>query len=226
MVDAATKCSLCYKGSTIVKEVLGSDAIFIEDTIRGLKYVILLNPSAKSQTIVMCGTITEELTSMKQIQEHFNKFDITGAAEFIDNNIIKQLNKEYSSSLFAHSFGATIAMHFAVHLKISDYKIKEIITFGQPRSVKKKDEIMYKDLPIIRVVDFLDPFPLVPSSNSHFGPELILFEDAFYFFSSKLIDDPKKEIKFESNDIESYLKHLQPKLKSSISVPYEKMKKK
>ena len=69
LLDYAQKCANCYKGSNTVKDIYGADVYYSEDNVRHLKSVVLLNPSTKTQTVVLCGFGEEGLLN-KQSKIH------------------------------------------------------------------------------------------------------------------------------------------------------------
>ena len=221
--DACLMCSLAYKSSSAIKEVYGKNCQSLVDEDRNLRYILRTNNSAKTQTIALCGNMTQETLHLNSndIFTHL-KYDL--AANYIDQAFSKVLKKDFSTQIYGHSLGAGLAVIFALHLQKQGYKIDSVITFGQPKVIKQSDLDQFKILPLTRVVDYSDPCPFAFQNYSHFGPEIILLDGQYYSYLSNHTDrtdtptNPPKTL--QSNHIESALKNTQAKLKNPIYLPY------
>lgn len=72
------------------------------------------------------------------------------------------LKKEYQIHTTGHSLGGAIAVILAMFLSDEGYKIKDVITFGQPKVTNVSGVNKYNKLNIIRIVTEKDLVPLVP----------------------------------------------------------------
>ena len=62
--------------------------------------------------------------------------------------------------MYGHGLGACLAVLYGLHLENENYHIAKILTFGQPRMVRKKEINVFASLPLLRIVDFFDPLPV------------------------------------------------------------------
>jgi len=185
----------------------------------------------KSQIIVFCGAISESIVT-EHTQTNFAKpqsstldvystFAFDKAADQIDTSLVRFLKKDYSTQLYGHSLGAALAMLFTLHLQSEGFKVEKLITFGQPKIIREKESSMYKTIPAVRIVDFLDPVPLLFSGYVHTGPEVILFPEQHYSNLKEHQEDILAETRFDCNHIESYLRNLKAKQRAAVSIPWE-----
>lgn len=216
--SACSKCVTCYKGEKAVLEAF-PNAIYGEESDKNMKYFFV---DGDVQTIVICGSTPSESSKITDVTA---KFEFPKIAENIDAKV-RNLKRETPIHVFGHSLGAALAILFASHLQNLEYKIEHVITFGQPKVVRKKEASQYKSLPLLRIIDHYDPIPNTCFSGYlHVGPVVVLFDEAFYSYLSSHPEE-SGQAKADNHQAESYLKNLQKKIDSgAISIAYEKNKK-
>jgi hypothetical protein len=115
-------------------------------------------PPSKSGQIILAlgGTPSETTISNLQMEKNFGMDKI---ANQIEQNHFKTLpKKDNTVHIYAHSFGSAVALILAQHLAASGFKVEKFITFGQPKTIRESDSTLYKNLPLMRIVDFHDPY--------------------------------------------------------------------
>jgi triacylglycerol lipase len=83
-----------------------------------------------------------------------------------------------------HSLGGAIAVIVAMYLKMDDYPLTNVVTFGQPKVTNVSGAERFAGLPLTRIVTLQDIVPLVPPLSPlqikdldiywHMGEEVIL----------------------------------------------------
>jgi len=222
--DACLMCSMAYKSQNAIKEAYGMNTNVVEDTERNMRYFLLTNDRAKSQSIVFSGSVPESSTAAAMANKKidiFTTFGFDKAADQIDNSLVKFLKKDFSLSVFGHSLGASLAILFGLHLHSSGFKIDKIVTFGQPKIVKEREVSNYSQLPLIRVIDYNDPVPSLFVGYTHVGQEIVLFADSYYSTQNEHVDGSSPDKRYEFNHAESYLRNISKKLKGPILIPFE-----
>jgi len=126
--------------------------------------------------------------------------------------------KETMVHIYAHSFGAACALYLAQRLLTLGFKIEKILTFGQPKTIRETDAPTFRSLPLLRVIDFHDPYFLNFPGHSHIGPEVVLFDDIGYQYSAKHADDREVELNPDNNHVEYYLRNLKNKQKGALPI--------
>jgi len=93
------------------------------------------------------------------------------------------LEDGYETRITGHSLGGAVAAVLAMRLKAEGRPPHNCVTFGQPKVTDEKGVDIYRDLPLLRVVNHDDPVPLLPWETlgslegglyRHFGRELWL----------------------------------------------------
>jgi len=223
--DACLMCSMAYKSQNSIKEAYGNNTNVVEDNERNMRYFLVTNERAKTQTIVLCGLLPESAlgngNSIVKKIDVFTTYGFDKAADQIDNTLVKFLKKDFSLSVFGHSLGAALAVLFGLHLQTGGYRIDKVITFGQPKIVKDKETVSYKSLPLIRVIDYNDPVPSLFPGYIHVGSEIVLFHDAYYSYQKEHAISVSPDRRFDFNHTESYLRNIGKKLKAGVLIPYE-----
>lgn len=135
--------------------------------------------------------------------------------------------------------GGAIALILAMHLNTDDYKISQIITFGQPKVTNSSGSNKFKNLNIIRMVTEKDIVPLVPPFDPtdmnlqgiywHLGQEIILLADDTYSIlegmnsmlrATKFTEAMLNENNVTDHNMDLYLTLIQQKTNSARLVPY------
>jgi len=181
----------------------------------------------KSQIIVLCGSIAENVvqthlnSNNNKSIDVFSMFGFDKAADQIDVALVKYLKKDYGTQIFGHALGAALGVLFTLHLQSEGFKEEKLITFGQPKIVREKESQQYKSLPLVRIVDYRDPVPLLFPGYIHTGPEVVLFPDRYYSNMKEHVEDSSVQTRFDENHIESYLRNLKGKQKISLAISYD-----
>jgi len=222
--DVCLMGSMAYKSQNAIKEAYGMNTNVVEDNERNMRYFLVTNDRAKTQTIVLCGAVPESSTvgnAMIKKVDIFTTFGFDKAADQIDTTLVKFLKKDFSLSIFGHSLGAALAVLFGLHLQTGGFKIEKVITFGQPKIVKEKETAAYRLLPLTRVIDYNDPVPSLFAGYIHVGQEVVLFSDSYYTFQKGHGTGVSVERSYDYNHAESYLRNISKKLKAAVLISYE-----
>lgn len=150
------------------------------------------------------------------------------------------LREDYPLRISGQSLGAAEAVILAMILSKKGYRIKQVITFGQPKVTDAAGAKAFASLPLLRVADMNDVVPLLPPARLvyrdnpyvHFGREVVLLEGDHYCiadesFADRPIPDAllahlsRKEIDtlLHEHNITSYVASLAPKLGGAVRVP-------
>lgn len=85
--------------------------------------------------------------------------------------------------LTGHSLGGALAVLLAMRLRLDGVAVSRVVTFGQPKVTTEAGVVLFRDLPLLRVVNHDDPVPLLPWETPgavlgglfrHFGAEVRL----------------------------------------------------
>ncbi len=109
-------------------------------------------------------------------------------------------------------------MYLAHRLNSLGFKIEKMLTFGQPKTIRETEAPSYRSLPLLRVIDFHDPFFNDFPGHSHIGPEVVLFEEIGYQYAAKHADDREAVQTPDNNHVEYYLRNLKYKLKGALPI--------
>jgi len=213
-------CELCYKSSTEIKTAYGSSVTVLGDAklsnaltektaVPRCFYIV--HPQSKTQTVVVCASLWELLSSQlrdKMRQDDVDIFDeawensnknswspdvlqsclhLDNYVDFMFSNVIKSLKKDYSTYVMGHSLGGTLATLLAAKLLTEGLNVRKLVTFGQPKMIENNRD-KYKSLSSVtlRVLDVNDPVVHQFRGYSHFGPEVVFFNHTDY----SLVDKP------------------------------------
>jgi triacylglycerol lipase len=156
--------------------------------------------------------------------------------------ILPGLKKEYLTYLTGHSLGGAVAAILHLFLLEDGFRVKQTITFGQPKFTNIEAIHKYRRIPLLRVINEKDFVPLTPpeivfsdhhGEYCHIGPEVILFDDVYYSYLDHHLAERKPaqnfwenllkgEAQLEDHFMAHYLAHLQGKMRKSIHVHYKK----
>jgi len=153
------------------------------------------------------------------------------------------LDKESAVTLAGTSLGGAAAVILGMLLSEDGYRIREIVTFGQPKVTDEAGIREYEHLPLLRVVHRQDLVPRLPppgvedetlQSFRHLGPEVLLLDCEYYcYVSQALANSPQMDRYWDDWDsgdairavidhvIYSYLESLRPKAERAVAVPFE-----
>lgn len=161
-------------------------------------------------------------------------------AKAVYEDIQPFLQKNQPIHITGHSLGGAIAVVLAMYLEKDDYKVSQIITFGQPKVTNVTGATKFADLPLTRVVTLNDIVPLVPPISPmqikdldiywHMGKEIILEGDKKYAETSglksmlratKFTSSIPSEKNLQAHMMTTYLTLIDGLQTDSIEVPYK-----
>jgi hypothetical protein len=64
--------------------------------------------------------------------------------------------------LTGHSLGGALAVLLAMRLRVDGVPLDRVVTFGQPKVTTEAGVALFRDLPLLRIVNHDDPVPLLP----------------------------------------------------------------
>lgn len=112
------------------------------------------------------------------------------AARAIHGLIEPLLERGRTINTTGHSLGGAVALIMAMYLYNDDFKIGQVVTFGQPKVTNIAGSNKFDHLDVMRVVTPLDIVPMVPLFDPldignldvfwHLGRELVLHDDSRY----------------------------------------------
>lgn len=211
-------------------------------------YFLATNNANKTQIIVVRGTANEynaliDAALQLRPDEHtgirlHNGF--SQAALAIYEDVKPKLNKDYVVSTTGHSLGGAVALILAMHLDTDQYKIGQIITFGQPKVTDMTGSDKFQHLNVIRVVTPKDMVPLVPplvvtDINNieiywHLGKEVILLPGIDYAVlegvdsmlrATGFTQEPLSEDNLTDHQMALYLRMIDKKIPIARLVKFE-----
>jgi triacylglycerol lipase len=104
-----------------------------------------------------------------------------------------------------HSLGGAVALIMAMYLHRDDFRVGDVITFGQPKVTNIAGSDEFKHLAVTRVVTPLDIVPMVPLFDPldignldifwHLGREVVLHDDSRYSILSG-VNSMMRAVKF------------------------------
>ena len=163
-----------------------------------VSYALLTNLEEKQHIVVVRGTanvenaivdmnirlIDDEQTGIR-LHQGFLEASIP-----IFQKLKNTLNKEYEIITTGHSLGGAVAVILAMQLHSDNFKVSNVVTFGQPKVTNIEGATKFKDLSVVRIVQPKDLVPIVPPMDPldiqnldiywHFGKEYILMENNEY----------------------------------------------
>tara|TARA_R110001606_G_scaffold380569_2_gene541165 strand:+ start:5979 stop:6848 length:870 start_codon:yes stop_codon:yes gene_type:complete len=164
----------------------------------------LLSEKDGVQTIAIRGT-----ANLENVMLNLNvsllpdaKLDImlhqgfASAAKAVYKDVKPYLEAGKSVQTTGHSLGGAIAVILAMYLKMDDYPLTSVVTFGQPKVTNVTGAERFAGLPLTRVVTLQDIVPLVPPLSPlqiqkldiywHLGEEVILMGNHQFSVTSGL----------------------------------------
>ena len=163
-----------------------------------ISHFLLTNDTKQSQIIAVRGTSNIEnayvdVALKLTMDDHAGIRMHSGfslAAQAIYTEIRPEIKTGYTINTTGHSLGGAVAVILAMYLDVDNFKIGQVITFGQPKVTNISGANKFQHLNITRVVTPKDLVPLVPPFDPvdinnldiywHPGKEVILFPDATY----------------------------------------------
>lgn len=161
------------------------------------------------------------------------------AAQAIYAEIRPHLKAGYTISTTGHSLGGAVALILAMYLDVDNYKVGEVVSFGQPKVTNISGANKFRHLNIIRVVTPKDIVPLVPPFDPvdlndldiywHAGREVLLLSDNTYAVlegvssmlrATKFTQEPLTENNIHNHQMGLYVQWLDKKIPNARRVPF------
>ena len=208
----------------------------VTDDAKKIHYIAVRGTSNLENTIV---NISLQLTLDQRSGLRLHK-GFAVAAQQIYSNLQPFLKKGYKIQTTGHSLGGAIALILAMYLDKDQYKIGQIITFGQPKVTNMSGARQLAHLNVIRVVTALDLVPLIPPFDPldihnldiywHTGIEVLLLGDKRYSIleginsmlrATKFTQQPLNEMNLQNHTMSFYLELLDRDAPMHERVPYK-----
>ena len=213
-----------------------------------VSYFLATNHKTKKQVISVRGTANIENAiidiALKLVADnHLHVYVHDGfsqAATAIYREIIPHIKPGYTISTTGHSLGGAVALILAMHMSVENFKLGQVVTFGQPKVTNFTGANKFNHLNVTRVVTEKDLVPLVPPFDPvdinnldiywHMGKEVILLADNTYAtlegVSSMLRATSFTQTSLDENNLENhkmsfYLHMINKKLSGAILKPFE-----
>ena len=220
------------------------------DNISGVEvsYALLTDVIKKQHIVVVRGTANVE-NALADMDVKLIEDPQTGirlhqgflqAATPIFSKLKSELEKEYDIITTGHSLGGAVAVILAMQLQSDNFKVSEIVTFGQPKVTNIAGADKFEDLNVLRFVSPKDLVPIVPPVDPldlknidiywHIGREIILMENSEYaelkgvssmLRSVDFVTIVPNEDNLESHKMTGYLALLNSHLQKSTKVEYK-----
>jgi len=213
-----------------------------------VSYALLTNLEEKQHIVVVRGTanvenaivdmnirlIDDEQTGIR-LHQGFLEASIP-----IFQKLKNTLNKEYEIITTGHSLGGAVAIILAMQLHSDNFKVSNVVTFGQPKVTNIEGATKFKDLSVVRIVQPKDLVPIVPPMDPldiqnldiywHLGKEYILMENNEYaelegvssmLRSADFITTVPNQENLENHKMTEYLALLKSSSQRAIKVEYK-----
>jgi hypothetical protein len=150
------------------------------------------------------------------------------------------LKPEYKINITGHSLGGATALVLAMFLDKDQFKVEQVVTFGQPKVTNVSGANTIQHINLIRVVTPNDLVPLVPLFDPldinnidifwHAGREVILLEDNQYAIlggmdsmlrATRFTQKPLSEENLKNHQMSFYLNLIDARVTSAEQVPYK-----
>lgn len=213
-----------------------------------VSYFLVTNKKTRTQILSIRGTANIENAmvdiALKLVPDnHLGIYAHRGfslAALAIFRDIRPHLQQDYTIDTTGHSLGGAVALLLAMHMDVENFKVRNVITFGQPKVTNFTGANKFSHLNIKRVVTEKDIVPLVPPFDPvdinnldiywHTGTEIILLKDNTYAtldgvnsmlrvtsFTQELLN----ERNLENHQMMFYLKMINKKLNKPVATPFK-----
>lgn len=162
------------------------------------------------------------------------------AAKGIFDALSGEINKDYTIITTGHSMGGAVALILAMYLDNEHYKVKKVVTFGQPKVTNITGSLKFAHLDVWRVVTARDLVPVVPPIDPmdiknldiywHLGQEIVLLGGKKYSVTSGLesmmraagfFNQQLNEENLQYHRMASYRSLIKRKLQHAQWVPYK-----
>ncbi|RLA06408.1 MAG: lipase family protein [Gammaproteobacteria bacterium] len=162
------------------------------------------------------------------------------SAKQVYAELMPLLKPEYKINVTGHSMGGAVALILAIFLDKDQFKVDQVVTFGQPKVTNVQGANTIQHINVLRVVTPHDLVPLVPLFDPldisnidifwHAGREVILLEDTRYAVlegldsmlrATRFTQKPLSEENIKNHQMSVYLNLIDARVTSSEQVPYK-----
>ena len=162
------------------------------------------------------------------------------SAKQVYAELMPLLKPEYKINVTGHSMGGAVALILAMFLDKDQFKVDQVVTFGQPKVTNVSGANTIQHINVIRVVTPHDLVPLVPLFDPldinnidifwHAGREVILLEGIRYAVlegldsmlrATRFTQKPLSEENLNNHQMSVYLNLIDARMTSSEQVPYK-----
>jgi ankyrin repeat protein len=198
---ALQMCVAASKGEeTVLAEYPDS---IVRDPHGMLRYYVITNQNSKSKFIVLVshlwrdmddcesweqsptsGRLLEICTAMRKNQKEIagNLSPLSGypyrnMARKAFEMLCDDLDSDYGLFVVAHGISGPMAPIIARALIRSKYKVRKVLTFGQPAVFTQRGAEKHSRLPYFRITHQRDVVPCLFQNMHHAGTEIMLFDD-------------------------------------------------
>ncbi len=251
-LNAAYIADATYKTKTEIEKVLAAQGYTLKQYKQlesySIAYVIASNDKTRQQIIAVRGTSNVENVivdaAITLVPDPLTGIDIHQgfllSARDIYQQILPEINPDYTISTIGHSLGGAAALILAMMLDAQGYSIAEVITFGQPKVTNISGSQKFSQLNIRRLVTAKDIVPLMPPLDPvdlmnlsifwHQGTEIVLFENNQYAVlngtnsmlrATDFLNDSPGEQHLNNHFMTTYISHLKSKLNSAEEVVFK-----
>jgi triacylglycerol lipase len=250
--EQAMFADAAYKSAPEIRALVESNgyALTLYHTIPGIQVAFFLATSVatKTQIISIRGTSNIE-NAMVNVSLKLNVDADLGvslhqgfsvSAKRVYAELKPLLKPEYKINVTGHSLGGATALVLAMLLDKDQFKVEQVVTFGQPKVTNVPGANSIQHINLIRVVTPDDLVPLVPLFDPldinnldifwHAGREVILLNDTRYAVldgmdsmlrATKFTQKPLSEGNLKNHQMSFYLNLLDARVTSSERVPYK-----
>lgn len=251
-LNAAYMADATYKSRQDVEQVLNSQGYELNHfkQLEGFSvgYVIATNDVTRQHVIAVRGTSNVENVIVDAafvlVPDEITGIDIHQgfllSARDIYQQILSEINPDYTVNTIGHSLGGAAALIIAMMLDAQDYQVGEVITFGQPKVTNITGSRSFKHLNVTRLVTPKDMVPLVPPLDPmemmnlsifwHQGTEIVLYKNNQYSVltgidsmmrATSFLNDIPSEQHVSNHFMSTYISHLKTKLGSSEEIAFK-----
>jgi len=251
-LNAAYMADSTYKSRQDVERVLISQGYKLEQFTQlegySVGYVIATNDVTRQHVIAVRGTSNVENVIVDAafvlVPDKITGIDIHQgfllSARDIYQQILSEINPDYTINTIGHSLGGATALIIAMMLDAQGYSVGEVITFGQPKVTNISGSRTFKHLNVKRLVTAKDIVPLVPPLDPmdlmnlsifwHQGTEILMFKNNQYSVltgidsmmrATDFLNDMPSEQHLKNHFMSTYINHLKAKLSSAEEIKFK-----
>jgi hypothetical protein len=196
VLDYARRANAAYQDEAAIRAVVGPGPVLTVANLRGVdvRAFVEVDEARRRQWVVVRGTANlmnafedADYTKVKApdlgIEVHQGFVDDARAVWTFARPLLKP---GLETRITGHSLGGALAVLMAMRLRVDGLPVTRVVTFGQPKVTTALGVALFRDLPLLRIVNHDDPVPLLPWETPgaamgglfrHLGEELRLADD-------------------------------------------------